>query len=349
MKPDMLAGVLRGREDLRMERLAVPSLGPSDVLVRVRAALTCGTDLKVYRRGHHARMIALPATLGHEVAGDIVQMGSEVRNFEIGDRVVAANSAPCMKCFFCLRQQCNLCESLLFNNGAYAEYIRLPRRIVERNTYRIPKRIDYREAAIAEPLACVLNGLDDVSVRGGDTLTVIGLGPIGLLFVRVARIQGARVIAVGRHPAQLARAEHLGAEVLVECRRGADPTPEVRRHTEGGRGPDIVIEAVGSPHAWRQAVAMVRPGGTVNFFGGCPKRTLVCLDTGTIHYASLTLKATFHHTPAHVKEAVDLVVQGEVCPADYIGQEAPLGHLPAVFRRMATQGGQLKTVILPEG
>ncbi len=344
----MLAGVLHGREDLRAERIAVPSVGPSDILIRVRAALTCGTDLKVYRRGHHAKMIVLPAPLGHEASGDVVDVGSAVTRFKPGDRVVAANSAPCQKCFFCRRSEMSLCENLLFMNGAYAEFLRVPGRIVERNTYRVPETVDYREAALAEPLACVLNGMADVPLRQGDTLAVIGLGPIGLLFVRVARILGARVVAVGRRREQLDRAEHLGAEVLVESRRGSDPTHEVRRQTEGGRGADIVIEAVGSPHAWRQAVAMVRSGGTVNFFGGCPKRSVVCFDTGRIHYSALRLRASFHHTPALFRDALELVASGDVCPADFIAAEAPLDEIVPVFRNMARNSGLLKTVILPD-
>ena len=345
----MLAGVLHGKEQLRLERIAVPSIGPAEILVRVRAALTCGTDLKVYRRGHHAKMITLPAPLGHELAGEIVDVGSSVRSFQIGERIVPSNSAPCEQCFFCRRDERNLCENLLFNNGAYAEFIKIPARIVERNTYRVPEHVDYREAALAEPLACVLKGMDDTNVRPGDTVTVIGLGPIGLMFVRVAKISGARVVAVGRRRAQLDRAEHLGAEVLVESRRGSDPTEEVRRHTEGGRGSDVVIEAVGSPHAWRQAVSMVRSGGTVNFFGGCPKQTVVCFDTGRLHYASLTLRATFHHTPYHMREALELVTRGELNAADFIVGEAPLDDIVTVFQQMASQSGRLKTVIIPPG
>lgn len=343
----MIAGVLHGKEDLRLERIPVPSIGPSDILVRVRAALTCGTDLKVYRRGHHPKMITLPSPLGHELAGDVVMTGAAVRRLEVGQRVVAANSAPCLKCFHCRRDEKNLCENLLFVNGAFAEFIRIPGRIVERNSHRIPNHVDYREAALSEPLACVLRGIDETRVRPGDTVTVIGLGPIGLLFVRVAKIAGARVIAVGRRQDQLDRAEHLGAEALVESRRGTDPTDEVRRCTEGGRGSDIVIEAVGSPHAWRQAVSMCRAGGKVNFFGGCPKDTIVCLDTGRLHYSSLELRATFHHTPENVREALDLIARGDIIPSDFIGAEAPLSQIASVFREMTIRSGRLKTAILP--
>ncbi len=344
----MPAAVLYGKEDLRIEQVAAPAVGPSDILVRVKAALTCGTDLKVYRRGHHAKMITPPAILGHELAGDIVEVGSAVKHFQVGDRVVAANSAPCFKCFFCRRDQKNLCENLLFNNGAYARYVKIPGPIADCNTHRIPDHADYREAALTEPLACVLNGLDETGVRPGDTVTVIGLGPIGLMFVRLAKLAGARVIAVGRRQMQLDRAEHLGAEVVIESRRGYDPSDEVRRSTEGGRGSDIVIEAVGSPHAWRQAVGMVRAGGVVNFFGGCPKETAILLDTGRIHYGSLTLRATFHHTPGHIREALDIICRGDVHASDFILDEAPLSDLIAVFQSMMSRNGRLKTAILPD-
>lgn len=343
----MLAAVLYSKEDLRLERISIPAIGPSDILVRVRAALTCGTDLKVYRRGHHPKMITLPAPLGHELAGDIVEVGEAVTRFKVGERVVAANSAPCQRCFFCLRDEKNLCENLLFINGAYAEFVRIPGRVVDCNTHRVPDHVDYREAALTEPLACVLKGVDDTRIRPGDTVAIIGLGSIGQMFVRVARISGARVIAIGRAQEQLDRAEHLGAEVLVSSRRGHDPTDEVRRHTDGGRGSDVVIEAAGSPHAWRQAVSMCRSGGTVNFFGGCPKNSVVCLDTGKLHYASLTLAGTFHHTPDHIREALDIVSAGDVNPSDFISGNAPLNRIVTVFRELALHSGRPKTAILP--
>src|SRR5258708_10239197 len=182
----MMAGVLYGKEDLRVETVDVPQIGRGDVLVRVRAALTCGTDVKVFRRGYHARMIQPPALFGHELAGDIVACGQDVRGFEIGQRVVAANSAPCGECFTCRRGQENLCEDLLFNNGAYAEFIRIPQRIVEKNTHRLPSHISYQDAALVEPLACVMRGLEETGIRQGDTIAVIGLGPIGMMFVRLA-------------------------------------------------------------------------------------------------------------------------------------------------------------------
>src|SRR3981189_852217 len=198
----MTAAVLYGKEQLQIEIVDVPKLGPGDVLVRVHTALTCGTDVKVFRRGYHARMIVPPALFGHEMAGDIVAVGPDVKGFHVGQRVVAANSAPCLKCFYCRRGNENLCEDLLFNNGAYAEYIRIPARIVERNLYVLPDHVGYQDAALVEPLACVLRGLDESGIKPGDTVAVVGLGPIGIMFVKLAQLQGARVIALGRRPAQ---------------------------------------------------------------------------------------------------------------------------------------------------
>src|SRR5712692_6919278 len=188
----MLAAVLYGKEELRVEPVAIPRPGPGDVLVKVQVALTCGTDVKVFRRGYHARMIVPPAVLGHELAGDVVELGSEVENFRLGQRVVAANSAPCGKCYYCARNQENLCDDLLFNNGAYAEYIRIPGPIVKHNMYENPDHIGYPDAALIEPLACVIRGLDETHLRPGDTVAVIGLGPIGLMFVRLAKTVDAR-------------------------------------------------------------------------------------------------------------------------------------------------------------
>ena len=163
MNSQMMAAVLYGKEHLQVEPVAVPNIGSDDILVRVKVALTCGTDVKVFRRGYHARMIVPPAVFGHELAGDVVAVGRDVEGIRMGQRVVAANSAPCDTCFFCRRGLENLCEDLLFNNGAYAEYIRIPGRIVRRNTYVIPEHVSYHDAALVEPLACVLRGFEETA------------------------------------------------------------------------------------------------------------------------------------------------------------------------------------------
>jgi L-iditol 2-dehydrogenase len=343
----MTAAVLYGKEHLQIETVDVPRVGAGDVLVRVRAALTCGTDVKVFRRGYHARMIQPPALFGHELAGDIVAMGREVHGFHLGQRVVAANSAPCGECYFCRRGQENLCEDLLFNNGAYAEYIRIPERIVQKNMYEVPAHVSYQDAALVEPLACVLRGLEETGLQSGDTIAIIGLGPIGMMFVSVAKaIYNARVIAIGRRQTQLDRARAMGADETVENRDGADVLGPVRAMT-GGRGADVVIEAVGLPEVWQLAVRLLRRGGVVNFFGGCPSGTEIKLDTNLLHYSELTCKASFHHTPALVRKALEVVSRGYVSAKDMVNRVEPLANLLAVMQHLMSHNGHLKTAIIP--
>jgi L-iditol 2-dehydrogenase len=342
----MMAAVLYGKEHLQVEPVAVPKIDIGDILVRVKVALTCGTDVKVFRRGYHARMIVPPAVFGHELAGDVVAVGEEVRNFSVGERVVAANSAPCGECFFCKRGLENLCEDLLFNNGAYAEYIRIPARIVQRNTYRIPDNVGYQDAALVEPLACVVRGFEESAPRAGDTVAIVGLGPIGLMFVKLAKLYGCRVIAVGRRQTQLDRAAALGADDLIVAGEHSDPVKSSREMTHG-RGVDVAIEAVGKPQTWQWAVNMVRRGGTVNFFGGCPNESKVNLDTALLHYSEITCKASFHHTPAYIQKALDLVCAGHITASVFVNNEEPLANLLEVMRHLMSHNGHLKTAIVP--
>jgi len=346
VRTEMLAAVLYGKEQLRIEPVAVPEIGASDVLVRVKAALTCGTDVKVFRRGYHARMIIPPAVFGHELAGDVVALGQSVTGLRLGQRVVAANSAPCRECYYCQRGLENLCEDLLFNNGAYAEYIRIPGRIVERNTHELPAHVSYQDAALAEPLACVLRGLEETGMRPGDDVAVVGLGPIGLMFVRLAKTRGARVIALGQRRTQLEHAEALGADELLLASEIEDPVRAVRNLTHG-RGADVAVEAVGKPQTWELCVRLVRKGGTVNFFGGCPSDTRVSLATSLVHYSEITCKASFHHTPLHIRKALDLIAQGVITARDFVNREEPLANLLGVMRYLMSHNGHLKTAIIP--
>jgi L-iditol 2-dehydrogenase len=261
--------------------------------------------------------------------------------------VVAANSAPCGQCYFCGRGSENLCEDLLFNNGAYAEYIKVPRRIVDLNMLVIPPHISFEEAAMVEPLACVLRGLHEAGVEIGDTVAVIGGGPIGLMFVHVAQAVGCNVIAVVKREAQIEAARRMGAHDVVHIGSVKDPIEAVRMLSPGHRGADVVVEAVGRPEAWAWATEMVRKGGTVNFFGGCAKGSKVELDTNRLHYSEITLKATFHHTPDSVRKAFALIAEKKIRPTDYITGEAPLSRLQQVLQHMMNRNGDIKTAIIP--
>ncbi len=335
----MRAAVLYGKEDVRLERVPLPEIEPGGLLVRVCAALTCGTDVKVFRRGYHAKMIQPPALFGHEFAG-VVEIGNA--QFHKGQRVVAANSAPCGECFYCRRKRENLCADLLFNNGAYAEFIRVPARIAAKNTYEIPECASFQDAALIEPLACALKGVDDSGVSAGDTVAVIGLGPLGMFLIKAAKLRHAYAIAIGRREEQITHAMRMGADAgSFENHRDA-----IGKLTNG-RGADVVIEAVGTPETWQLAVELVRPGGTVNFFGGPPSGTRVELDTHRLHYSEIACKASFHHTPEYVRRALELVAAGKISAREFVQREMPLEELPGVLLELALKNASLKTAILP--
>lgn len=352
MYATMKAAVLKGKEDLRIEQVPVPKAGPGELVVRVDAALTCGTDLKVFRRGYHAKMLTKDRLFGHEIAGTVVETGEGVMEFQVGERVVPLNSAPCDECFYCRQGQQNLCDDLIFNNGAYAEYLRVPERIVGKNTLRIPEGMSVEHAALTEPLACVVRGLEESNAKAGQTAIVLGAGPIGLLFIQAAAIEGLHVIAVVKRTDQVAAAKLLGAEHVVRIADVEDPVAAARLLTPEGRGADLVFEAVATLEAWQWAAQMVRKGGVVNWFGGPPAGTEVKLDTNLVHYSDLTLKASFHHTPGAVRGAFAMIQSGRFHADAFLTGTASLDEVPRVFERMLTRpqegtAPEIKTVVYP--
>ena len=343
----MQAAVLHGREDVRIEEVPVPRAAAGELIVQVGAALTCGTDLKVFRRGYHARMIVPPALFGHEMAGTVVEAGAGVTDFSPGDRVVALNSAPCGQCFYCARGQENLCDDLLFNNGAYAEFIRIPARIVAKNTLRIPSHVPLEHAALTEPLACAVHGFEDSKPRQGDTIAIVGGGPLGLMILHVAALAGYEVTAIVKHDGQVEAARQLGAAHVVQAATIRNAIRDTRALTPTGRGVDVAIEAVGTPETWQEAVELVRKGGTVNFFGGCALGTHVNIDTNRIHYSGISLRATFHHTPAICRKAFDLIASGRFQAGAFITGRAHLYELNRVFEKLMNRSSEIKTAIVP--
>jgi L-iditol 2-dehydrogenase len=352
--PSMQAILFYGPGDARLVETPVPSPGPGELLVRVGAALTCGTDLKSYRRGHPRIFKSLPSPFGHEFAGVVAEVGAGVERFSVGQRIVAANSAPCGECAYCREGRESLCERLEFLNGAYAEYILVPKRIVRRNTYLIPDHLTFAEAALIEPLACVLHGLDALDLRLGDTAVVLGCGPIGLLFINTLTLRGLNVIASDRHASRLAAARHFGAVATVNAVGMEHALDEqvaaVRALTAGERGAPIVIEAVGRAETWQAATRMARRGGQILLFGGAKAGTALPMDATALHYDELTIKGVFHHTPRHIHVALHLIASGGINARDYLTADRPLAETVAALEdndEGAWRG--IKTVILPPG
>jgi L-iditol 2-dehydrogenase len=338
------AQVFHGPGDLRYEDIPVPEPGPGEVLLRIEAALTCGTDVKTLRRGHPVMIPKLPTVFGHELAGTIVGLGPGVEGFRAGDRAVAANSAPCDVCPPCRRGQANLCDDLLFVNGAYAEYIALPARLVAKNLVPIPAGVPAVRVAFAEPVACCLHAIDLAAIRPGDWIAVFGHGPLGLLLGLLARRAGAHVVLVGKAGPRLAVAARLGFAACLDVTATDDPAGLVRG--AAGGGVRCAIDATGRPEAWEQAIAATDKGGTVLFFGGCAPGTGIRLDTRRVHYEELRLLGVFHHTPALIRRAVSLLADGELDPTPLLSGEVGLADVPDALARMS-RGEALKVLVYP--
>lgn len=334
--------------DIRYTEVEVPQINPREVLVKVNTALTCGTDIKTFRRGHPVLIKTTPSGFGHEFSGTVAQIGSEVDNVKVGQRVVAANSAPCNNCYYCRMAKPNLCENLDFLNGAYAEYIVIPKHIVENNMIILPDNVAFEEAAFCEPLAVVLHGIERSDIDIGKTVGIVGMGAIGLLFVKLAKIKGARVIAMGRNPLKLKLAKEFGgADEVVDLTKYRDPEQAVRDLTPEGKGLDVAIEAVGQPEVWEKAISLTRKGGTINLFGGCEKGTSIQVDTRRLHYDELKIVSIFHHTPYYFAKAFKLISNKMLDVNKLITETYPLDQLKQALEQHES-GRIIKAAIKPE-
>ena len=344
----MLAAMYYAPLDIRLEERPVPEPGPGEVLLQVAAATTCGTDVKSYRRGHPLLFQHTPAGFGHEVSGIVASTGPGVTRCAEGDAVVVANSAPCLQCYYCKRGRYSLCEHLLLLNGAYAEYLLVPERIVRQNLYKLAPSTSFIAAALTEPLACALHGIDACSIMPGDTVIILGSGPLGLLLAALATLQNARVIITGHGAERLALAHQYGAQLTLDVSAYSfeEQREKLVAETEGGRGADIVIEAIGTPETWTLATQIVRPGGLVNFFGGCPSDTYVNLATRPLHYSELTLKGVFHHTPAYFAQALDLIQDRRIDVEALITARLPLASALDALQMLLQKRG-VKYALIP--
>jgi L-iditol 2-dehydrogenase len=341
----MLAHLLvePGKIDYREVETPVP--GPGEVVVRVSAALTCGTDLKAFLRGHPK--MPMPTLFGHEFAGDIARAGKSVRGFREGDAVMAVPTAPCKTCYYCRHKQENLCTIIMDTMvlGAYAEYVKLPAPVVETNMFRKEATLEYAEAALLEPLSCVVHAIDALTVRPDDRVLIIGAGAISLLHLLLLRSLGVeQVIVLGRRQHRAQAAVDLGATVLLAP--DATSAQEQVLALTDDRGADIVIECTGQPQVWEQAVHYARRGGTVVLFGGCPSGTRVSFDTGRLHYDQITLMSPFHFTPRDVRRAYQLLGSRRIDGRPLISGRFGFADLQRVLA-LLQQGQGIKYALVP--
>ena len=330
---------------LEMREVTLPHPGPGEVLVQIKCALTCGTDLKTYRRGHP--LWSLPAPFGHEFAGVVAEIGPEVENFRPGDALMAAPTAPCGECFYCSRGQENLCAQAIEKMvlGSYADYLLVGSHVIARNAFHKPADLPFEEAALLEPLACVVHALESARPQTFENVLIIGAGPFGLLHMLALRVLGVReVIVAGRGAHRLEWARWLGADRVIDvCQSG---TEETIARINGGFGPDLVIECTGQVAGWADAFARVRRGGRVVFFGGCPLNTTLAVDTRRMHYDNLTLLAPFHFRPRDVRRAFELLCARKLGAGRIVNAWRPLSELAEVFT-MLERGAVLKCAVIP--
>ncbi len=322
-----------------------PHPGPGAVLIEVKCALSCGTDLKTFRRGHP--VWKLPTPFGHEFSGVVVETGDGVDRFTAGDDLMAAPTAPCGICFYCQRGQENLCSQAMEQMvmGAYADYLLVPPHVVSRNAFKKPAGLPFEEAALLEPLACVIHAQELARPEPFESALVVGAGPFGLLHMLVLRDSGVREVAVaGRGAARLGWAGDLGANRVIDVSSG-DPEREVAR-LNGGFGPDLVVECTGQLDGWAAALLRVRRGGRAVFFGGCPAGTTLGVDTRRMHYDNLTLLAPFHYRPRDVKRAFALLSERRLGAGAIINARRSLDELPEVFS-LLERGSILKCAVIP--
>jgi L-iditol 2-dehydrogenase len=344
-QPTTRRAYLVAPRQVELRSVEVPRPDAGELLVEVRCALSCGTDLKTWRRGHP--MFRFPMAFGHEFSGVIAAVGEGVTQFSVGDEIMAAPTAPCGRCFFCSRGQENLCPDAVGRMlmGAYADYILLPRHIVELNTLKKPADLSFEEAALLEPIACVVHAQEIAGPERRESVAIIGSGAFGLMHLALLKAAGIReVTVIGRGHMRLQWAGQMGADRVVDASQ-SDAAAEVAA-LNGGFGPDLVIEATGQVTGWQDALMRVRRGGRIVFFGGCPAGTKLEIDTRRMHYDNLTLLAPFHYRPRDVRKAYELLSGRRLVLSSIINARRRLADIVEVFT-VLDSGAALKCAVTP--
>ncbi len=331
-----------GPQDIRLEDVAIPDIKIDEVLVKIDTALTGGTDIKTYLRGHPRIIKTTPSSFGYEFSG-VVEKSLNPK-FQPGEAVVAGNTAPCFSCFFCERQEYELCQNLDFLNGSFAEYIKIPAQIANHNLYKIPSGTSSQEAASTQTLAVALHGYYKSQIKPHSNVVILGLGAIGQTFIKIYKTFApkTKIIALGKSSIKTDLARINGADHVLDY-SSEDIIEQIKSFTSG-MGADLVIEAAGKPEAWQKSLSLVRPGGLVNFFGGCPRGTNITLDTFQSHYQELTTIGVFHHTPHFMKTALELIGTKKISMGNLITHEFKLADLQKALE-LGISGEALKISI----
>ena len=339
-----------GPEDVRLEEVPEPDCGPDEVKLKVKNCSTCGTDVKIFYNGH--QNITPPATMGHEIAGEVVEVGANVPGWDVGDRAQVIAAVPCGDCYECRQGWMAVCEnqtSIGYQyDGGFAEYMIVPRQVLKVDGLnRIPDNIGFDEASVAEPFACAINAQELVHVGDGDTVVVFGAGPIGCIHTRLARANGAsRVFLIDVNAERLAMSADAVKPDEVINGSEVDVVERVKELT-GGRGADVVITATAANVAQEQAISMAARRGRISFFGGLPKTNpYIQCDSNLVHYRELMIMGANGSAPEHNKRALEYIASGKVPVKDLITARLPLDRALEAFDIVA-KGEAIKVTVEP--
>lgn len=330
--------------DVRLEEMPKPEIGPAELLVKVISSGVCGSDVMEWYR-----MKKAPLVLGHEIAGDIVEVGSKVKRYKAGERVFVSHHIPCNTCYHCLNDHHCVCDTLRSTNfypGGFAEYIRIPDINVDRGTFVIPESVSYDEAVFIEPLACVARGQRLIGVRPGQTMLVLGSGISGLLHIALARISGvASIIATDVSEFRLESATCFGADLAVNAKE--DVAKEVRKYNNG-RLADMVIVCTGAHSAIKQALESVERGGTILFFAPPNPGKIPEIPIAELWKNEITIKTTYAASPRDISNALELIKSHRIDVADMVTHKFPLANTQEGFRLVSEAAKSIKVIIEPQ-
>lgn len=346
----MKAGVVTGLEQIEVKEVPIPRIDANGVLVKVQACAVCGSDLRIFRSGNNR--VKFPAIIGHEISGEVVEVGKNVTKLEIGDRVAIGADVPCGECRFCeagIGNNCQINYAMGYQfQGGFAQYIPLNKTVMNFGpVHKIPDQMSYEEAALAEPLGCVLNALELAPVQLGDTVVVIGAGAIGCMMSNVIKQMGAsKLILVQRSKPRLEMAKKIVNGDVFVCSSEENAIKAVMRETDG-LGADVVITSNPSPEAQADALLMAKNRARISFFGGLPKtEENVTLNTNVIHYKELMITGAHGAMPIHHLKAIELIASGMIDVKPFISKTFPLDELKEAIAYAESRQG-MRVVVKP--
>lgn len=334
--------ILENQGKIAIRDVPIPEPSRGEVVIKINTALTCGTDLKAYLRGH--KLIPMPGPFGHEYSGTAAMVGEGVKGFREGDNVMGVHSAPCLMCRYCRKGLYNLCAVIMENKalGAFSEFMLLPAHVVEQNLFHKPDDLSFEQAALLEPFSCVVHPYGKLKLDNIETALVIGAGPIGLMHFAFLNMKGVRVIVSDLSENRLSAASKMGA---MEVALSKDLEDRLSNATDN-LGADLVIDCTGQSGVWEKAIHYTRRGGTVVLFGGCPEGESVTYDTHRLHYDELSILGSFHFTPQDVRNAYHVIIEKNVDLYSLISGEFPLEEIEKAFT-LLREGKGIKYALKP--